>query len=216
MKGNNDIDSDSQLIPEPTLRRLPWYLAFVSSLRENNQETVSSTQISRAIGVDASQIAKDLSYLNLKGKTRIGYDINMLADRLTDFLGFCVSHNALVVGVGSLGSSLIRDHGLQNYGLNIVAGFDVNPDIVGSSICGVPVFSPDDMKSVRCRTQATIGILCVPAANAQEAADALVAAGITAIWNFTPTRVKVRTGIVIANTSIYADLALIYDRMSNN
>ena len=91
------------ILPEPTLRRLPWYLAYVQLLHSQGVEFVSSTQISKEIKVDASQIAKDLSFLNIKGKTRIGYEVNTLVHELADFLGFKEAHNAFVVGVGSLG-----------------------------------------------------------------------------------------------------------------
>ena len=120
-------------LPEPTLRRLPWYLAYVNMLRTQNVEYVSSTQISRQINVDASQIAKDLSFLNIKGKTRIGYQVENLAVTLSNFLGFHNDHTAFIIGTGSLGSALIQDSGLMQYGLHIVAGFDVNPDIAKTS-----------------------------------------------------------------------------------
>ena len=69
-------DSKNDLIPEPSLRRMPWYLAYVSMLRERHVDYVSSTQISRELKVDSSQIAKDLSFLDIKGKTRIGYEVS--------------------------------------------------------------------------------------------------------------------------------------------
>ena len=96
-------------------------------LRWNGVEYVSSTQISKELSVDASQIAKDLSFLNIKGKTRIGYEVASLERGLQDFLGFLKKHNAVIVGTGSLGAALMADSGLHNYGLNIVAGFDINP-----------------------------------------------------------------------------------------
>ena len=83
------------LLPEPTLRRLPWYLAYVKILDSQNIEYVSSTQIAKEINVDASQIAKDLSFLNIKGKTRIGYEVHSLVKELVDFLGFKRKHRAL-------------------------------------------------------------------------------------------------------------------------
>ena len=74
------------LTPEPTLRRLPWYLAYVSLLRSRGVEFVSSTTISKEINVDSSQIAKDLSVLSIKGKTRIGYEVEALEMAIKDFL----------------------------------------------------------------------------------------------------------------------------------
>lgn len=201
-------------MPEPTLRRLPWYLAYVRLLERRNIEYVSSTQISKEINVDASQIAKDLSFLNIKGKTRIGYEVSMLVKELTDFLGFKSLHTAFVIGAGSLGAALMQDSGLSQYGLNIVAGFDVDPKLIGTHVGGIPIY---DMAQLAQRQQeygATIAILSVPVEHAQEATNVIVSAGLKAIWNFTPFRIKVPDDIVIQNTSIYAHLALIYNRMS--
>ena len=206
-------DSNNIILPEPTLRRLPWYLAYIDILKANGVETVSSTQISNAISVDSSQIAKDLYFLNIKGKTRIGYEVDTLSNVLSHFLGFKEIHNAFIVGVGSLGAALIHDTGLSNYGLNIIAGFDINPEIIGKKICDVPIFSIDEMQHYQQKLNASIGILAVPANQAQDAADTMAASGLKAIWNFTPYRIKVAEGIVMSNTSIYAHLALIYNRL---
>ena len=202
------------IIPEPALRRLPWYLAYVSMLREQKVEFVSSTQISRELKVDASQIAKDLSFLNIKGKTRIGYEVASLEKELEDFLGFRRGHNALIVGVGSLGAALIQDTGLSRYGLKIVAGFDVNPNIVGRTLCGIPVFDDKELALRRKQFSADIGIVTVPVEKAQEVADNLVEAGVKALWNYTPYRIRVADNIVVQNTSIYAHLAVMYNRLN--
>ena len=201
-------------LPEPTLRRLPWYLAYINLLNAKNIEYVSSTQISKDINVDASQIAKDLSFLNIKGKTRIGYEVKSLAKELEDFLGFKRVHNTFMMGVGSLGAALIQDSGLSQYGLRIVAGFDVNPLRIGTSICGVPIFHVSELKMRQQELNAEIGVLAVPVENAQEATDVMINGGIKAIWNFTPFRIKAPENIVIQNTSIYAHLAVMYNRMN--
>ena len=201
-------------LPEPTLRRLPWYLAYINLLNAKNIEYVSSTQISKDINVDASQIAKDLSFLNIKGKTRIGYEVKSLAKELEDFLGFKRVHNTFMMGVGSLGAALIQDSGLSQYGLRIVAGFDVNPLHIGTSICGVPIFHVSELKMRQQELNAEIGVLAVPVENAQEATDVMINGGIKAIWNFTPFRIKAPENIVIQNTSIYAHLAVMYNRMN--
>lgn len=203
------------ILPEPTLRRLPWYLAYVEILRNKRVRHVSSTRISKALSVDASQIAKDLSFLGVKGRTRIGYEVDDLVHALNDFLGFTRSHKAYVLGAGSLGKALIRDSGLSRYGLEIVAGFDVKPDLVSHNDLGVAIHHIDSIYSVMQTNPAEIAILTVPPDVAQEAADIAVGAGVKAIWNFTPYRVKVAEGVVMANTSIYAHLALIYTRLQS-
>lgn len=132
-------------LPEPTLRRLPWYLAYLGLLNQKGVEYISSTKISEELNVDSSQIAKDLSFLNIRGKTRIGYEVKALESKLRDFLGFACVHRAVMAGVGSLGEALIRDSGLQRYGLRISAGVDINPDLIGSTICGVTIHHPDKL-----------------------------------------------------------------------
>ncbi len=137
MTKNNE---NRMILPEPTIRRLPWYLSYVRMLDNQHVEYVSSTQISKELNVQSSQIAKDLSFLNIRGKTRIGYEVKSLLSELEDFLGFNEHHDAVVIGTGSLGTALMQDHGLVNYGLNIVAGFDIRSEVIGQRIGGVPIY----------------------------------------------------------------------------
>jgi len=188
-------------------------LAFVKMLDSRHEEYVSSTLIAKRLNVEPSQIAKDLSFLNIKGKTRIGYEVHPLAKALNDFLGFKHRHNAFMIGAGSLGSALMRDLGLMQYGLNIVAGFDINPDIVGKNVADIPIYDIAELPARQRSTGVSIAIIAVPFENAQEVADTLVESNIKAIWNFTPYRIKVPRNIVLQNTSIYSDLAIMYNRM---
>ena len=185
-------------------------------LDSRHEEYVSSTQIAKRLNVDASQIAKDLSFLNIKGKTRIGYEVHPLTKALNEFLGFKHRHNAFLIGAGSLGSALIRDLGLMQFGLNIVAGFDINPDIVGTKMGDINIYNLDELPAKQRSTGVSIAIIAVPFENAQDVANKLVESNIKAIWNFTPYRIKVPRNIVLQNTSIYSDLAIMYNRMEAN
>lgn len=202
-------------LPEPTLRRLPWYLAYVSLLRSKKVEYISSTKIAEELDVDASQIAKDLSFLNIKGKTRIGYEVDTLERKLRDFLGFDQRHNAVMVGVGSLGAALMQDSGLQRYGLNIVAGIDTNPSIAGTTVSGIEVHTPEHLPHLVAELGIKVGVIAVPVDSAQSVADYIISCGVKALWNFTPYRIRVPEGIVVTNTSIYAHLAVMYNRLAS-
>ena len=202
-------------VPEPTLRRLPWYLAFVKLMKGKGEAFISSTQIAKEINVDPSQVAKDLSFVNISGKTRVGYDINALVDVLEDFLGFTSQHKAFLFGVGSLGASLLHDTGLSQYGLEIVAGFDVREDLDGNMINGIPVFHMDDFPAKQKEYGATIGVITVPVEKAQEVTDRIIERGIKALWNFTPFRIRVPEHIVVQNTSMYAHLAVMFNRLNS-
>ncbi len=209
-----NIASPHEILPEPTLSRLPWYLAYVSLLKMRRVAYVSSTAIARGIHLDASMVAKDLSFVNVRGKTRIGYEVMELERELRNFLGFDREHNAVIAGVGSLGAALIADSGLQRYGLDIVAGFDVEQTIIGTIISGVPVFDITQASEVCADMHADIGVIAVPVEQAQAVAETLIEAGVSALWNFTPCRLLAPDDIVIQNTSIYAHLAVMYNRMN--
>ena len=203
-------------MPEPTLRRLPWYLSNIKLMKEKGEQYVSSTQISKEINIDASQIAKDLSYVNISGRTRVGYNIDALIEVLESFLGFTNMHKAFLFGVGSLGGALLRDSGLRHFGLEIVAAFDINPELVGKDLGGIPIFHSDDFEAKMKEYDVNIGVLTVPINIAQEITNKMVDGGIKAVWNFTPFRIRVPENIVVQNTSLYAHLAVMFNRLNFN
>lgn len=207
---------DTMKVPEPTLRRLPWYLSNVKLLKQKGEKYVSSTQISKEINIDASQIAKDLSYVNVSGRTRVGYEVDSLIHVLEDFLGFTNIHKAFLFGVGSLGGALLADSGLNQFGLEIVAAFDVNPAKVGTSINGIPIFHSDEFPVKMKEYNVNIGVLTVPIEIAQQITNSMIEGGIKAVWNFTPFRIRVPENIVVQNTSLYAHLAVMFNRLNFN
>ena len=210
------IPKEADKVPEPTLRRLPWYLSNIKLMKEKGEQYVSSTQISKEINIDASQIAKDLSYVNISGRTRVGYNIDALIEVLESFLGFTNMHKAFLFGVGSLGAALLRDSGLHHFGLEIVAAFDVNPELVGKDLNGIPIFHSDDFEAKMKEYDVNIGVLTVPIHIAQEITNKMVDGGIKAVWNFTPFRIRVPENIVVQNTSLYAHLAVMFNRLNFN
>ena len=213
---STSIRKEADKVPEPTLRRLPWYLSNIKLMKEKGEQYVSSTQISKEINIDASQIAKDLSYVNISGRTRVGYNIDALIEVLESFLGFTNMHKAFLFGVGSLGGALLRDLGLRHFGLEIVAAFDVNPELVGKDLNGIPIFHSDDFEAKMKEYDVNIGVLTVPINIAQEITDKMVDGGIKAVWNFTPFRIRVPENIVVQNTSLYAHLAVMFNRLNFN
>lgn len=201
-------------VPEPTLRRLPWYLAYAKLVQHSGELYLSSTQIASNIAVDASKVAKDLSYVQISGRTRVGYDVTELVNVLESFLGFTNSHKAFLFGVGSLGGALLHDDGLNQFGLEIVAGFDVKYELAGTSIHRVPIHHIDHYIELQKQTKINIGVLTVPVDKAQETAEMMIDGGIQAIWNFTPFRIRVPENIIVQNTSIYAHLAVMFNRLN--
>jgi len=213
---STSVRKEADKVPEPTLRRLPWYLSNIKLMKERGEQYVSSTQISKEINIDASQIAKDLSYVDISGRTRVGYNVDALIEVLESFLGFTDMHKAFLFGVGSLGAALLHDSGLHHFGLEIVAAFDVNPELVGKDLNGIPIFHSDDFEAKMKEYDVNIGVLTVPINIAQEITDKMVDGGIKAVWNFTPFRIRVPETIVVQNTSLYAHLAVMFNRLNFN
>ncbi|MGM0573160.1 MAG: redox-sensing transcriptional repressor Rex, partial [Bacteroidota bacterium] len=160
-------------------------------------------------------VTKDLSYTGIKGRTKVGYDVDQLIDTIIDFLEFDTKENAFLFGVGNLGRALINYDGLRQYGLEIIAGFDVDPGIINASIKNIKIHSLDAFRDLSRKHSARIAIITTPDHAAQDVADLAVAWGIKAIWNFTPQSIKVPEHVIVENTSIYSDLAVILNKLNN-
>lgn len=200
-------------VPEPTIRRLPFYLAHLKLVAAKGEEYISSTHLAKDIGVDPSQVAKDLSYIKISGKTRVGYEVKPLIDVLENFLGFSHKHEAYLFGAGNLGAALLHDLGLRQFGLYIRAAFDTNPEVVGKEINGVPILHVDEFPRLQEEQGIEIGILTVPVEKAQEVASYVASKKIRAIWNFTPVKIKVESPTTVQNTSLYAHLAVMFNKL---
>ena len=208
-------EKKTNLVPEPTLYRLPIYLTYLKLAKKDGEKFVSSTKIAQAMGVDSTQVTKDLSHTAIVGKTRVGYEVDSLIDVLETFLRFNTTEYGYVFGAGSLGRALLLDHGLAQFGFRIKAAFDVDDEKVGLNMGGTTIYHIDDFGRVK-QPDVRMGILTVPVGVAQEVADIMVAGGLKAIWNFTSVRLKVPDDVVVQNTSLYAHLAVIFNRLHAN
>ncbi|MBP5420235.1 MAG: redox-sensing transcriptional repressor Rex [Bacteroidales bacterium] len=208
----NNRDINKNLVPEPALRRMPCYLTFLKLAKGEGLKYVSSTQIAHNMGIDPTQVTKDLSYTKIMGKTRVGYEVESLIEVLETFLRFNTMDCGYLFGAGSLGTALLLDHGLAQFGFSIEAAFDVNPDKVGLNIGGTKIYHVDDFERVK-KPNVRIGIITVPMEQAQATADIMVNGGIDAIWNFTAVRIKAPNNVVVQNTPLYAHLAVIFNRL---
>lgn len=203
-------------VPIPVIKRMPYYLSFVKILQVNGDKYVSSTKIAKYMGIDSTQVTKDLSHTGITGKTRIGYEVDSFIEILTDFLGFNKVSKAFIVGVGSLGSSLLQDKGLAAFGLKIDKAFDVDEYKIGLTINDIDIHNLNDFKLCAHDNSVKIGIITTPSSEAQKIADIMVDSGIKGIWNFTPSRIKVPNDIVVQNTTIYTNLAILYNKLSSS
>lgn len=196
-------------ISQPTLKRLPRYLSYLRSLGPDAPEYISATGIADALGLGQVQVRKDLAQVSSSGRPKVGYVTQQLMAEIEDFLGYNNAHDAVLVGAGRLGRALMGYDGFRSYGLNILAAFDSDPDVAGTSQSGKPVFAMDRLGDICRRLGVNIGIITVPASQAQQVCDALVKAGIKAIWNFAPIHLYVPEGVLVQTENMAASLAVL-------
>lgn len=202
-------------ISPPTLQRLPYYLRYLHTLRERGTKNVSAPTIASALRLHEVQVRKDLEQVSTTGgKPRTGFTVEELIVDIERFLGYDTVDRAILVGAGKLGQALASYRGFDGCGLQIVAAFDTDARIVGSTVGKTPVFSADRLAELCPQLGARIGILTVPAAEAQQACDAMIAAGIAGIWNFTPVHLDVPENVAVQNENMALSLALLRRRIN--
>ncbi len=202
-----------QPVPEPTVRRMPGYLNLLKDVQRRDDQFITAPAIAKLMHLDPTQVVKDLSFTGISGKPRVGYIVSELVLALEEFLGYNRTHEAFLVGAGYLGSALIQYQGFRESGLKIVAAFDIDKRKVGTELAGVPVFHLDKFRDLASRLHISIGILTTPASAAQAVADLMVGWGIRAIWNFAPIPLIVPNHVIVQDTHIYANLAVILNKL---
>lgn len=192
-----------------SIKRLPSYIRALYHFRQAGREVVSTTHLAEYLGVDAITVRKDLAITEVVGKPGSGYPVSELLDALETFLGWHNETDAFLVGMGNLGRALCDYEGLKRHGLNIVGAFDTDPAKIKPEARPVPVFPMERMSSLARRMHINIGILAVPASAAQEATDAMVDAGLIAIWSFAPAEISVPEGIIVQREDIASGFAVL-------
>lgn len=202
-------------IPEPTLRRLPVYYQYLKKIRETQDlQYISCTRIGNDLNIIPIQVRKDLAITEAVGKPKLGFGITGLISTIEEFLGWHNTTDAYLVGAGNLGAALLGYQGFCEYGLNIVAAFDTDMTKVGTEIHGKKVFHTDKLPDMIHRTGIKIGILTVPSYVAQETADNIVEAGITAIWNFSPVKIIAKPGIIVQHENLASSLVVLSKKLA--
>lgn len=198
-------------IPKATAKRLPLYYRYLIILNDEGKEKVSSTELSEAVQVDSASIRRDFSYFGALGKRGYGYDVKNLLTFFKKILNQDTLTNVALVGVGNLGHALLNYNFKRSNNIRISCAFDINKDITGKILGGVPVYDMSELKKQLSDQQISIAILTVPSTAAQKTADDMVEAGIKGIMNFTPIRLSAPSNIRVQNVDLATELqTLIY------
>lgn len=194
-------------ISKATIDRLPLYFRALSGAQDEGLDIISSEELGRRLEITPEQIRKDLASFGQFGKKGVGYYVNELKRNIGSILGLDNHWNIAIIGIGHLGAALANFHNFVTLGFNLVALFDEDPDVIGTTVNHVKVEDIKNLKEIVKERNIQIGIIAVPAAFAQGVADKLVAAGVKGIWNFAPIKMKVPETMHIVNEDLSIGLS---------
>ena len=209
-------DNERPSVPAAVIKRLPRYHRYLGELLAEGKLRISSAELSRLMEVTASQIRQDLNCFGGFGQQGYGYNIKYLHGKISELLGVTEGYRAVIVGAGNLGRALAATHMFERRGVTRVALFDVNEEIIGKEIYGLPVLSTDRLYDF-CRDEhIDIGVLTVPKNAAEEVARTMVDAGVSGIWNFANMELKLDDEKVIVENIHLGDslMTLCYELKS--
>jgi redox-sensing transcriptional repressor len=200
-----------------TIKRMPLYYNYIKELKEQGATSVSAPMIAKRMNLGEVLVRKDFAAVSeAGGRPRTGFETSELLDSIGKFLGYENKNDAIVVGAGNLGMALLSYNGFDEYGMRLVAAFDTDESKIGDTAYGKTVFPISKLKDLCSRLNVKIGIICVPAAAAQEVCDLLVESGILAIWNFAPVNLSVPEDIIVQHENLAISLSLISNHLSVN
>lgn len=198
------------VISAQALQRMPYYLQYLKNLQNGGASIVAAPAIAETLGLNEVQVRKDFASVSTtKGKPKSGFVISELIDNMERFLGYHNVKDAVLVGAGSLGRALLSYQGFAQYGMHIVAAFDIDESVIGNEINQKIIMPVSKLHEICLRLNIRIGIITVPANQAQAVCDALVSGGMLAIWNFAPIHLSASKNILIKNENMAASLALL-------
>ena len=193
-------DNTKSGVPAAVIKRLPRYHRFLGELLRDGRGRISSSELSKIMGVTASQIRQDLNCFGGFGQQGYGYNIEYLYGKISELLGVDEGYTAVIVGAGNLGKALAASRMFERRGVKKLALFDVDKSIIGTEIYGLPVYSIDDLHDFCAENKVDIGVLTVPKDAAHGVASTLILAGVRGIWNYSSTELEIpECGIIIEN-----------------
>lgn len=196
-------------IPEATVARLPEYLRILLDQSESGIANVSSEELADLAGVNAAKVRKDLSYLGTYGTRGVGYEVEYLIYQVRRELGLTHDWPVVIVGAGNLGQALAGYGGFNQRGFPVVGVVDNDPAKIGTMIGSVRVGVVGDLAKIVKAHHVSIGVVATPGPAAQEAADLLVAAGVTSILNFAPVVLTAPPAVNVRKVDLAVELQIL-------
>ncbi|MBO0419565.1 redox-sensing transcriptional repressor Rex [Vagococcus fluvialis] len=208
----------NQEIPKATAKRIPLYFRYLKTLDQSGVKRIKSNEFSQMIQIPSATIRRDFSHFGELGRSGYGYDVPYLIEVFSNILNTEIEKRIALIGVGNLGKALVNNNFRRNANLNIVAAFDSNPEVIGTKVNDIKVNDISEIKEVIKKEGITTVITTVPSNKVQQVIDEAVEAGVTAILNFAPKRLKVPHNVQVQYIDLTTELQTLiyYDENYNN
>ena len=197
---------ETKEISRAVIKRLPRYYRYLGELMEEGVDRISSRELSERMKVTASQIRQDLNHFGGFGQQGYGYNVEHLYNEIAAILGLTHTNRMIIIGAGNLGQALANYGNFERRGFVTEALFDVNPEVVGKTVRGIPVLSLDELEAFLATHEVEIATLAIPKAEAVKVAKRLVDSGIRAVWNFAHTDLDLPEDVVVENVHLSESL----------
>ena len=203
-------------VSEAVIRRLPKYYRYLKELERIGIERISSQELSKKMGIKATQIRQDLNCFGGFGQQGYGYHVKMLKKEIKNIIGLNRTYNVVLVGAGNMGQALANYAGFEKEGFHIKAIFDINPKLIGNKIRSKEILDIDTLHEYAKKQDVDICIITAPKESAQAIADTAIGVGIRSIWNFAPIDVEAREGVCVENVHLNDSLYTLVYRMNDS
>ena len=208
----------NQEIPKATAKRIPLYFRYLKTLDQSGVKRIKSNEFSQMIQIPSATIRRDFSHFGELGRSGYGYDVPYLIEVFSNILNTEIEKRIALIGVGNLGKALVNNNFRRNANLNIIAAFDSNSEVIGTKVNDIKVNDISEIKEVIKKEGITTVITTVPSNKVQQVIDEAVEAGVTAILNFAPKRLKVPHNVQVQYIDLTTELQTLiyYDENYNN
>lgn len=204
---------EGKKISMAVIRRLPRYFRYLYDLMELDIKRVSSKELSERMHITASQIRQDLNCFGGFGQQGYGYNVEHLYNEIGRILGTDRRFNCIILGAGNMGNALANYENFKRRGFDIIAIFDVSEEKIGTKINDIEVYSADKLPEFVANTKIDIAILTVPNKIIIDSAKEITSLGIKAIWNFSPTDLRLGEDVVVENVHLSDSLMVLGYRL---
>lgn len=184
------------------IKRLPRYYRYLSDLLKVDIKRISSKELSKKMGITASQIRQDLNCFGGFGQQGYGYNIESLYNEIGKILGLDRRFTTIIIGAGNMGNALANYGNFKKRGYDMIGIFDIAQERIGKNINGITIMHMDKLDDFIKEKHVDIAILTIPSKNVSEVAEKVTELGVKGIWNFSPQDLHLSSDAIVENVHL--------------